>query len=58
LGGGFFGRIFLGGFFGRIFREEFYWRNYLVEINKKLMLLSRFWGDFVPMKGRKEGEEF
>ena len=50
--GGFFGKIFLGGFFGRIFlggffREEFFGRDYLVEINKELMFLSRFWGNFV-----------
>ena len=48
----FFGRnflegFFLGGFFwedffGRIFWKEFFWRNYLVEINKELMFLSRF----------------
>ena len=48
--GGFFGKIFLGGFFGRIvlggfFREEFFGRDYLVEINKELMFLSRFWGN-------------
>ena len=46
----FFGRNFLGGFFwedffGRIFWEEFFGRNYLVEINKELMFLSRFWGN-------------
>ena len=59
----FLGRIFLGGFFwedfleyffGRIFWEEFFGRNYLVEINKELKLLSRFWGNFVSMQGRKE----
>ena len=38
-----FERIFLGGFFW----EEFFGRNYLVEINKELMLLSIFWGNFV-----------
>jgi hypothetical protein len=53
----FLGRIFLGGFFvegffwedffGRIFWEEFFGRDYLVEINKELMFLSRFWGNFV-----------
>ena len=48
--GGIFGRIFLGGFFGRIFWEEFFGRNYLVEINKELMFLSRFWGNFVSMQ--------
>ena len=46
--GGFFWRIFLGGFFwedflGGFFWEEFFGRNYLVEINKELMFLSRFW---------------
>jgi len=29
----------------------------LVEINMELMFLSRFWGNFVSMKGRKEGRE-
>ena len=63
----FFGRIFLGGFFwedfsgriffGRIFWEEFFGRNYLVEINKELMFLSKFWGNFVSMPGRKEGRK-
>ena len=42
----FFGRIFLGGYFW----EEFFGRNYLVEINKELMFLSRFWGNFVSIK--------
>ena len=38
----------MGGFFG----EEFFGRNYLVEINKELILfLSRFW---VNGEGRKE----
>jgi hypothetical protein len=50
-----FGRIFLGGFFGRIFWEEFFGRNYLVEVNKELMFLSRFWGNFVSMHRKKEG---
>ena len=55
----FFKRIFFGGiilekFFGRIFWEELFGRNFLVEINKELMFLSRFWGNFV----RKEGQEF
>ena len=36
-----FGRIFLGGFFW----EEYFGRNFLVEINKELMFLSRFWGN-------------
>ena len=48
--GGFFWEDFLGGFFGRIFWEEFSGRNHLVEINKELMFLSRFWGN-----ARKEG---
>ena len=46
----FFGRYFLGGFFW----EEFFGRNYLVEINKELMFLSRFCGNFVSME-KKEG---
>ena len=46
----FFGSFILGGFFledffWRIFLEEFFGRNYLVEINKELMFLSRFWGN-------------
>ena len=52
----FLGRIFLGGFFGRIFWEEFFGRNYLVEINKELMFLSRFC--CLNAQGRKEGQEF
>ena len=58
----FFWRVFLGGFFikdffGRIFWGEFFGRNYLVEINKELTFLSRFWGNFVSIKEgrRKEG---
>jgi hypothetical protein len=60
----FFGRIFLSGFFlggffwedffERIFWEEFFGRNYIVEINKALMFLSRFWGN---ARRRKEGQE-
>jgi hypothetical protein len=42
----------LGGFFGRIFWEEFFGSNYLVEINKELMFLSRF-----CLKARKEGRK-
>ena len=47
-------RIFLGGFFwedflGGFFWEEFFGKNYLVEIDKELTFLSRFWGDFVSM---------
>ena len=58
--GGFFVRIFfvrilLGGYFWEDFWKEFFGRNYLVEINKELMFLSRFWGNFVSMQGRKEG---
>ena len=40
--------------FGRIFLEKFFGRNYLVEINKVLMFLSRFWGN----ARKKEGQEF
>ena len=39
----------------------FFGSNYLVEINKELMFLSRFWGIFVLMhkEGRKkEGRNF
>ena len=55
----FFGGIYFEEFFGRIFLEEFFGRNYLVEINMELMILSRFWGNFVSMQGRsKEEEEF
>jgi hypothetical protein len=50
LRGFFFGEIFLEDFFGRIFRKEFFGRNYFVEINKELMFLSRFWGNFVSIK--------
>jgi hypothetical protein len=51
-----FGGIFWEKIFGRIFWEEFFGRNYLVEINKESMFLSRFWGNFVSMQGRrKEG---
>ena len=38
----FFGRIFLGEIFWEDFLEEFFGRNYLVEIEKELMFLSRF----------------
>ena len=48
--GGFFGEFFL-----RIFWEEFFGRNSLVEINKELMPLSRFQGNFVSMHRKKEG---
>jgi len=52
----FFGRIFLGGIFGMILLGGFFGRNYLVEINKELMFLSRFWGNFVSRQkeGRRE----
>ena len=58
----FFRRIFLGGifwedFFGRIFWEKFFGRNYLVEISKELIILSRFWGNFFSMEGRRK-EDF
>ena len=52
-----FFRVFLGIFrriLGGIFLEEFIERNYLVEINKELMILSRFWGNFVSMEGRRK----
>ena len=42
-----FGRIFLGGHFW----EKFFGRNYLVEINKELMFLSRF---CLNAQGRKD----
>jgi hypothetical protein len=47
----------LGGFFWEdFFGEEFFGRNYLVDFYKELMFLSRFWGNFVSMEGRrKEG---
>ena len=55
----FSGRIFLGGFFwenffGRDFWEKFFGRNYLVEINKELLFLSRYLGNFVSMQGRRK----
>ena len=50
--------FFWEDFFGRIFWEEIFGRNYFVEINKELMLLSRFRGNFVPMKGRKKEKKF
>ena len=60
--GGFFGGIFWEKLFGRIVLGGFVWegffgRNYLIEINKELMLLSRFWGNFVSIQGRKKEEE-
>jgi hypothetical protein len=51
----FLGRNFLGGFFlGGFSWKEFFGRNYLIEINQELMFLSKFWGIFVSMQGRKE----
>ena len=55
----FFGGIFLEKFLGEIFRVDFlkelFGRNYLVEIDKELMFLLGFCGNFVSMKeGRKE----
>ena len=38
----------------RIFCEEFFGRSYLVEINKELMFLSRFGGNFFSIPGRKD----
>jgi hypothetical protein len=37
----FSGEIFWEDFFGRIFWEEFFWRDYLVEINKELMVFCQ-----------------
>ena len=50
----FFGRIFWEDFLGGFFWEEFFGRNYLVEFYKELMFLSRFWGNFVSMQGRRK----
>ena len=52
---GFFGNFFGGFFWGRTFFGGFFGRNYLVEINKELKFLSRFWGNFVSMEKKKEG---
>ena len=55
-----FGRNFLREIFWvDFFMEVFFERNYLVEINKELVFLSRFWGNFVSMhkEGRRK-EEF
>jgi hypothetical protein len=49
----FFGRIFWEDFLGGFFWEEYFGRNYLVEINKELMFLSRFWGN-----ARKKDKKF
>ena len=50
-------RNFFGGIFWRIFWEDFLGGNHSIEINKELIFLSRFWGNFVSKKkeGRKEG---
>jgi hypothetical protein len=32
-------------------------RDYLVEVIKELMFLSRFWGNFVSMHRKKEGRK-
>ena len=54
----FFKRNFLGGFYERIFWEdfweEFFVRNYLVEINKKLMFFQDFWVILSQWRRRKE----
>ena len=52
-GGDFIWRNFFGDIFLEDFLEEFFGRNYLVEINKELTFLSRFWGNFVSRQ--KEG---
>jgi hypothetical protein len=57
LGGFFLGGFFWEDFFGRIFWEEFFGRNYLVEVNKEFMFLSRFWGNFVSIHRKKEGRK-
>ena len=54
MSGFFLGGFFWEDFFERIFWEEFFGRNYIVEINKALMFLSRFWGN---ARRRKEGQE-
>ena len=48
----FFRRNFLGGDF-----ESNSGRNYLVEIKKELMFLTRFWDKFVLMEGKRKKEE-
>ena len=52
----FLGEIFRKDFFGRKILGGFFGVNQLVEINKKLMFLSRFGGNFVSME--KEGRIF
>ena len=59
ISGKIFGRIFWEDFFGSIvlggfFWEEFFGKNYLVEIKKEFMFLSRFWGN---ARRRKKGQE-
>ena len=51
----FLGDIFWENFCGMICWEELFGRNYLVEINNELMLLSRFLGNSVSME--KEGRK-
>ena len=46
--------VFVQGFFWK----EFFGRNYFVEINKELIFLSRFWGNFVSIKEGRMEEEF
>ena len=57
-GGIFLGRNYLGGFFCGDFLWGFFVRNYLVEINKELMFLSRIWDNFVSMQRKKDGRIF
>ena len=61
-------RTSLGGSFGGIFLVESFWedflggfsfgRNYLVKIDKELIFLSGFWGNFVSIhkEGRRKEE--
>ena len=44
------GGNFWEDFFGGFVWKDFFGRNYLVEIIKELMFLSRFWGNFVTIK--------
>ena len=51
-----FGRVFLEGFcLGGFCLGGFFGRDCLVDINKELIILSRFWDNFVSMEGKKEG---
>ena len=54
----FFGRIFWEDFLRGFIWEEFFGRNYFVDFYKELMFLSRFWGNFVSMEGRRKKEDF